>query len=81
MGNATITQKASAAVEASDEIGVLKIIELAIGYEQLGLRTGDKLNFHVTVHKEGFEIERWPRNGYIEIPVPDEDFEASMWCV
>ncbi|MBI4830327.1 MAG: hypothetical protein HY801_01990 [Candidatus Lindowbacteria bacterium] len=68
-------------VGVDDRIGVQKIIELALSSSQLGLKAGDKAKFHVTVHKGRIEIERWPRNGYIECVVPGEDFEASMWYV
>ncbi|UCD58988.1 MAG: hypothetical protein JSV16_07755, partial [Candidatus Hydrogenedentota bacterium] len=65
----------------ADRIGVKKIIEFALDFDQLGLRTGDGLKLHVTVHRGSFQMERWPRNGYIEFSVPGEDFEASMWFV
>ncbi|RJP66113.1 MAG: glycoside hydrolase [Candidatus Abyssobacteria bacterium SURF_17] len=62
-------------------IGVKKIIEFSVSFSQLELKTGEEVKFHVTVHKGRIEIERWPRNGYIEFKVPGEDFEASMWFV
>jgi hypothetical protein len=65
----------------SDRLGVQKIIEFALYFDQLGLQTGDHLRFHVTVHKGRIEIERWPRSGYIEVSVPGEDFEGTMWFV
>ena len=70
-----------AEVANSDRIGVQKTIEFALTFEELGLKSGDTLHFHVRVYKEQLEIERWPRNGYIELSVPDADYEASMWCV
>lgn len=68
-------------VGVDDRIGVQKIIELGLSFSQLGLKPGDRAKFHVAVHKGRLEIERWPRNGYIECVVPGEDFEASMWFV
>ena len=65
----------------SERIGADKIVELAVDFDCLGLKAGDEFRFHVAVHKGPVEIERWPRNGYIELIVPGEDFEASMWLV
>jgi hypothetical protein len=68
-------------VGRSDRVAARKIIEFTLLFEQLGLQTGDPMKFHVTVHKGPIEIERWPRSGYIEVSVPGEDFEATMWFV
>ena len=65
----------------SDRIGAKKIIEFAVDFNRLGFEAGDELKFFVAIHKGPIEIERWPRNGYIEFAVPDEDFEAAMWLV
>ncbi|NQU08849.1 MAG: hypothetical protein HQ583_09820 [Candidatus Abyssubacteria bacterium] len=68
-------------IEISDRIGVEKTIEFAVDFERLGMKEDDEVRFHVAVNKGHIEIERWPRNGYIEFPVPGEDFEAAMWFV
>ena len=68
-------------VGESDRIGVKKTIEFAVGFDQLGLKAGDPVRFHVRIHKGHIEMERWPRDGYIEFSVPGEDFEATMWFV
>jgi len=68
-------------IGSSDRIGAEKIVECALDFAQLGLKANDEVRFHVTVHKGPIEIERWPRNGYIELLVPGEDFEAAMWLV
>ncbi len=68
-------------VGRGDRIGAHKIIEFALYFDQLGLKTGDQVKLHVTVHKGHLEIERWPRTGYIAFPVPGEEFEATMWFV
>jgi hypothetical protein len=64
-----------------DRIGVEKVIEFAIDFAQLGLEADDESRFHISVHKGPIEIERWPRNGYIQFSVPGEEFEATMWLV
>ncbi len=68
-------------IAESDRLGVNKIIELALDFDQLDLKADDHVKFHVRVNKGRIEIERWPRSGYIEFSVPGEEFEASMWFV
>jgi alpha-amylase/alpha-mannosidase (GH57 family) len=65
----------------SDRIRADKIIEFAVDFHQLGLKADDEFRFHIAIHKGPIEIERWPRSGYIQVAVPGEDFEASMWLV
>jgi hypothetical protein len=60
---------------------VEKIIELAVDFARFGIKPGDGIRMYVSVYKKHLEIERWPRNGYIEFPAPGEDFEAEMWIV
>jgi alpha-amylase/alpha-mannosidase (GH57 family) len=68
-------------VGESERIAAVKTIEFGVAFEQLKLKAGDTMRFRLVVHKGDLEIERWPRTGYIEIPVPDEEFEAAMWMV
>ncbi len=57
------------------------IIELAIPFEQLGVKENDEVQIFITVERSGSEIEKWPYRGYIQFKVPTDDFEAMMWQV
>jgi alpha-amylase/alpha-mannosidase (GH57 family) len=57
------------------------IIELAVPFELLGVRSDDEVHLFVAVERAGSEVEKWPYRGYIRFKVPNDDFEASMWQV
>ncbi|HUI67456.1 MAG TPA: glycoside hydrolase family 57 protein [Nitrospirota bacterium] len=57
------------------------IIELAVPFDQLGVKPNDDIQIFVTVERSGSEIEKWPFRGYIQFKVPTDDFEAMMWQV
>ena len=58
-----------------------RIIELSIPFAELRLHPKEQLNFYVRVEKEDLEVERYPRNGFLTIVIPDRDFESSFWQV
>ncbi|MCK9417810.1 MAG: glycoside hydrolase family 57 protein [Nitrospirae bacterium] len=57
------------------------IIELAVPFDQLGVKPGDEIHLFVTIERAGSEVEKWPSRGYIQFKVPTDDFEATMWQV
>ncbi len=57
------------------------IIELAMPFDLIGVKPNDDLQIFVTVERGGSEVEKWPYRGFIQIKVPTDDFEATMWQV
>ena len=64
-----------------NSIAANHVIEMAIPFEGLCAKPNDELHFFVTVERRGSEVEKWPYRGFIQITVPTEDFEATMWQV
>jgi len=62
-------------------VAAYEIIELAVPFELIGVRSNDDVQFFVTVERDGSEIEKWPYRGFIQFKVPTDDFEAMMWQV
>ncbi len=58
-----------------------RIVELSIPFAELRLHPKEKVNFYIRVEKEDLEVERYPRNGFLAIVIPDRDFESSVWQV
>ena len=58
-----------------------RIVELSIPFAELRLHPKEKVNFYIRVEKEDQEVERYPRNGFLAIVIPDRDFESSVWQV
>ncbi|MFT3913620.1 MAG: hypothetical protein QM704_05805 [Anaeromyxobacteraceae bacterium] len=71
-------RKGSAEVGAS---AMEEILELEIPFAELGLKPGSR--FAVAVHalRGEVEVERLPRFGYVNLVVPDADFERLHWRV
>lgn len=59
----------------------LEVLELSIRFEALGLAPGDKVALAVHVLKSMVEVERLPRYGFVNLAVPDADFEGVNWRV
>ncbi len=60
---------------------VKEVLTLKIAFRLLRLQPGDDLDFAVTIHQRGMELQRLPAGGYYHLTVPDPDFEARMWYV
>jgi alpha-amylase/alpha-mannosidase (GH57 family) len=58
-----------------------RVLELAVPFDGLGLRAGDRVAVAVRVLRGDVELERLPRFGYVAFSVPDEDFERIHWRV
>ena len=58
-----------------------RILECAIPWQSLGLRSGEVLRFVVQVVKDDVVLETCPEERTIPVEVPDADFEAKMWMV
>ncbi len=57
------------------------IIELAVPFSLINVKSNDEVHFFVTVERGGSEVEKWPSRGYIQFKAPTDDFEAMMWQV
>lgn len=58
-----------------------KIIELKAPFAVFGLKPPQEFHFRVEIMEGDNEVERYPRDGYISFPVPDENFDANYWSV
>jgi alpha-amylase/alpha-mannosidase (GH57 family) len=68
-------------VAAINGVAANEIIELAIPFELLGVKPNGEIHCFITVERKGSEIEKWPYHGFIQVKVPNEDFDAMMWQV
>jgi hypothetical protein len=59
----------------------LKILEVEIPLAPLGIEPGDELVMSVEALREGEEVERLPRSGYLPLSVPGLDFDRIHWRV
>jgi alpha-amylase/alpha-mannosidase (GH57 family) len=66
---------------AINTVAANDIIEIAIPFEQLGVKANEEVQLFVTVERAGSEVEKWPYRGFIQFKVPTDDFEAMMWQV
>jgi alpha-amylase/alpha-mannosidase (GH57 family) len=57
------------------------VMEVSIPFAALGLEPGDKVALAVHVLKSMVEVERPPRYGFVNVEVPDRDFEGVNWRV
>lgn len=61
------------------DIAVQDVFEIGIPFSDLDAREKEEISLHISVMKNGEEIERCPWRGHITIPVPTSDFEAMLW--
>ncbi len=55
------------------------LLELAIPFRSLGLKTDERIQFYVELLSEEQSLERIPHEGAIETAVPSPDYELIMW--
>ncbi|MBM4333079.1 MAG: hypothetical protein FJ117_17995 [Deltaproteobacteria bacterium] len=58
-----------------------QIIELSIPFSELRFQPRQKVDFFLKIQKDNLEVERYPRNGYLSLIIPDGDFESTLWQV
>jgi alpha-amylase/alpha-mannosidase (GH57 family) len=66
---------------AVGQAAFLDVMELSIPFAALGLGPGDPVALAVHVLKSLVEVERLPRYGFVNVQVPDRDFEGVHWRV
>jgi hypothetical protein len=59
----------------------VKVLEVEIPLAPLGIKPGDELVMSVEALREGEEVERLPRSGYLPLSVPGLDFDRIHWRV
>ncbi|MHB8421052.1 MAG: glycoside hydrolase family 57 protein [Myxococcales bacterium] len=78
-------EKLPARLEPGDrsvgEGAFLDILELALRFEELGVRAGDHLWLSVRALAGEVLVQRFPANGTLELEVPGADFERVHWKV
>jgi alpha-amylase/alpha-mannosidase (GH57 family) len=62
-------------------VGVGKIVEMSVSYEDVEVKPGDEIQMIVSVEKETQELERWPRGGSINFKAPDKDYLEKRWTI
>ncbi|MBW1925885.1 MAG: alpha-amylase [Deltaproteobacteria bacterium] len=67
--------------ETGVKCAVNEVAEVAIPFALLGSNPKDKLTFFVETEKNELVLDRWPREGYIVLHAPDEDFERRLWLI
>jgi alpha-amylase/alpha-mannosidase (GH57 family) len=55
------------------------LLELAVPFRGLGLKTDDRIQFYAELLQKGQPVERIPHEGAIETTVPSPDYELIMW--
>jgi hypothetical protein len=68
-------------IAAINTIAANEVIEMAIPFDILGVKQNDEMHFFITVERRESEVEKWPFRGFIQVKVPTDDFEATMWQV
>jgi alpha-amylase/alpha-mannosidase (GH57 family) len=66
---------------ATIEVGLDKILEMAIPCDPLGIRVGDAVQFYFELLEDNQSRDRAPREGTIQLTRPGPDFEQRMWDV
>jgi alpha-amylase/alpha-mannosidase (GH57 family) len=63
------------------QLGIDRIVEVAIPFEQLGVHVDEPIQFFVELLQGGQSRDRAPREGTISLTCPSSDFEQIMWDV
>ena len=61
------------------EVGLDKILEMAIPFDTLGVAERQPVQFYVELLEELQSRDRAPREGTIHLTRPGADFEQRMW--
>lgn len=61
------------------EIAYKKILEMAVDFQDLGLKPGEEFKLAFFVEENGLTLERQPETGPIKLICPTVDYEAYNW--
>jgi alpha-amylase/alpha-mannosidase (GH57 family) len=67
--------------EAVGQAAFAQVLEIALPFSSLGVGPGAKTAIAVHALRNGVEVERLPRYGFLALVVPDADFEHVNWRV
>ena len=68
-------------IKSVDTVAIKSVVEMSIPYEDIGVVSGDEVQFIVIIEKGGNELERWPRSGSINFSCPTPDFMERQWTI
>jgi len=74
-----ISQADKITSESEADVSINDIIEIKIPLDLLQAKSGELMEFYVSVWRNGGELERWPSKGYFSFRMPPEDFESRDW--
>jgi hypothetical protein len=57
----------------------VEIVEIGVSFATLEVRARDHIELVVEIVAGGVSVARYPRDGYLALQVPDENFEAENW--
>jgi len=57
----------------------VEIVELGVAFATLEVKARDRLELVIEIASGGVSVARYPRDGYLVVDVPDENFEAENW--
>jgi alpha-amylase/alpha-mannosidase (GH57 family) len=57
----------------------VEIVELGVSFATLEVGPRERIELVVEIHNGGVSVARYPRDGYLQLDVPDENFEAENW--
>lgn len=63
------------------EVATDRVLEVGVPFGRLGLKAGDPIRFYVELFEGETSLDRAPREGVFELPVPTPDYERVMWQV
>jgi alpha-amylase/alpha-mannosidase (GH57 family) len=58
---------------------ICRVLELAIPFEALGVKSGAPLSLFVELFQQGHSLDRAPGEGSIDFDVPGPEFESLQW--
>jgi hypothetical protein len=58
-----------------------ELLELALPFAAVGARPGDRLELVLHLLEGDVPLGRLPRDGHLEVRVPDEQFDAENWML
>jgi alpha-amylase/alpha-mannosidase (GH57 family) len=76
-----LLREGAAEPRSAGQASLHDILELGVPFAALGFPSGVRVALSVQILREGIEVERLPRGGYLSFTVPDADYERRNWKV
>lgn len=82
LGSFVVDEDSGARRDLPDGTAVIaEILEAGIPWSILQASLGDRIQFHLSLEKDGNTLAAWPMTGSFTVSFPDADFERRMWSV